>query len=293
MPNADETVPPDEWLAATETARAKAEDRTAESDLGGIPLPRTKTPSAASARPQSGNQYCEPPPESTIEDAFRLAQSLGADDRLKLVARLWSSLPPDHRAALVTLQLEDARQPADSRDPFDGLPETTVEPIWPVVSRFLFDPATTSELYSAPRRFDLATIFVVTAAYSLLFGGLTALDASPAVKIILGGVVTIVAAAQALFLQVANPRGVSIVAGAVAYTFFSWILWFVDPSAFPVSFLFVTVFNGMIGGAILGYLAGVMVGGVFLVADILRQKYHPDSVDRDTDADESSVGEAN
>jgi hypothetical protein len=32
-------------------------------------------------------------------------------------------------------------------------------------------------------------------------------------------------------------------------------------------------FNGIIGGSVLGYLLGTLVGGVFLVADVLRGKF--------------------
>jgi hypothetical protein len=82
-----------------------------------------------------------------------------------------------------------------------------------------------------------------------------------------------VAVGQALLLNVANPRGVSIMVGAAAYTIFSLILRSVHPRVFPDSLLFVSVINGLIGGAVLGYIAGVLVGGVFLAADVIRGKF--------------------
>jgi hypothetical protein len=127
-------------------------------------------------------------------------------------------------------------------------------------------------LYSAPRRFDLATIFVVTAAYSLLLGGLTAMDASPLVKVVVTALVTIIAVAQAFFLKIANPRGVSIVAGSIAYTLISCLIWITFRNIFIDSFFLVVLINGVIGGGIIGYLFGTLVGGVFLVADKLRRK---------------------
>lgn len=209
---------------------------------------------------------------SELEDAFRAAQALDPDERLRLVARLWKMLPADHRAALVTLQLEDAH--AGSDDSFVYHHGPPIEPIWPKIKERLFDRSHISGLYSAPRRFDLATIFVVTAAYSLLLGGLTAFGAPPLVKVAIGGLVSVIAAAQALFLRVANPRGVSIVTGAVAYTLFSWVVWLAVPYTFIFnSFFFVIVINGIIGGSIMGYLLGTLVGGVFLVADLLRGKF--------------------
>ncbi len=120
----------------------------------------------------------------TVDELHRMALPLEPHERLRLVARLWKTLPADHRAALLTLQLEDARDPHDATEHFAvGRP---IEPFWPKVRERLFDRSHASGLYSAPRRFDLATIFVVMAAYSLLLGGLTALDGlrpAPLVKI--------------------------------------------------------------------------------------------------------------
>jgi hypothetical protein len=225
----------------------------------------------------------------TVDELHRMALPLDPDERLRLVARLWKSLPADHRAALLTLQMEDARDPLDATEHFAVSPP--IEPFWPKVRERLFDRSHASGLYSAPRRFDLATIFVVTAAYSLLLGSLTALDrltgpnAAPLVKIAIGGLVAIIAATQAMFLHVANPRGVSIVTGAVAYTLMSWIIWLSDPYFFIWnSFIFVTFINGIIGGGILGYLLGTLVGGVFLVADVLRGKFEGRSKSDDSSA---------
>jgi hypothetical protein len=116
----------------------------------------------------------------------------------------------------------------------------------------------------------LATIFVVTAAYSLLLGGLTALDVGPVGKVIAIGLISLVAVCQALFHGRANPRGVSVLTGMAANTLFSWVLW--ATGVFPDSFLFLTIINGLLFGGLLGYIAGVLVGGMFLCADALRQK---------------------
>jgi hypothetical protein len=214
----------------------------------------------------------DPPRTLSLEEVHRLTLTLDPDERLRLVARLWNTLPTDHRAALITLQLEDAQ---GSREESEfHRPDAAIDPIWPKVKEWLFDRTQISGLYSAPRRFDLATIFVVTAAYSLLLGGLSWLGAPPIVKVAIAGLVAIIAASQAMFLKTANPRGVSILTGAVAYTIFSWFIWMAIPRGFLWnSFFFVVVINGIIGGAIMGYLMGTLVGGVFLVADVLRGKF--------------------
>jgi hypothetical protein len=47
----------------------------------------------------------------------------------------------------------------------------------------------------------------------------------------------------------------------------------------------VIVVYGLMGGSIAGYLSGVLVGGVFLVADALRGRFEGGSP---TDSDETS-----
>jgi hypothetical protein len=293
MPHADQQLPPDEWFALSEAERAAALCR-AMNDNDEVTGPREYSADevgAANAHAKPGNETSEPAPiaivPTTVERVYRIAESLDPEDRLKLASLIWNSLPTKERSRLVSYQFESAANNEPQPPPLADLPLPTFEPLWPVLYKTLFDPSTTSELYSAPRRFDLATIFVVTAAYSLLFGIMTALGASPVLKIMFGGLVTIVAVAQALFLKVANPRGVSIVAGAIAHTFISLVVWFVDPDVFFRS-LFLTVFiNGAFGGIVLGYLAGVMVGGVFLVADKLRTKFGrpPDDVEPTTSSE--------
>jgi hypothetical protein len=210
----------------------------------------------------------EPTP---VDELYRQAALLPAHDRLRLVARLWSELPRDHRSTFVTLQLQDLHVDRNPTEYF-VLSEPR-EPLWPKIRERFFAPDHASSLYSAPRRFDLATIFVVTAAYSLMLGGLTAMGMPPIVKVVITAMITIVAATQALFRKVANPRGISIVTGAVAYTVISWCIWVSLRRVFPNSFFVVIFINGIIGGAIIGYLAGTLVGGVFLVADRVRQRF--------------------
>jgi hypothetical protein len=224
---------------------------------------------------------------SDLDDAFRAAQSLEPDEQLQLVVRLWKALPQDHRDALVTLQFGDAHSNREQPDIFPTVQRKKT--IWPKLSAVLFDTSHSSDLYSAPRRFDLATIFVVTAAYSLLLGVLSAFGAPPTVMVVLAGLLAIIAATQAMFAKVANPRGVSVVTGAVAYTVMSWIIWVTVRQAFPNSFIVVTFINGIIGGAILGYLLGTLVGGVFLVADMLRGRFEGRAPGASEDGGENST----
>ena len=273
-------APPDEWLEPSDAVGAAGQNRATETEPDGIAsLLWEETREGVRERLEPDANVSQPTPQKSLDDVHQLAESLEPDDRLELVARLWRSLPREQRASLATMQLDEAQ---------GGIDDFAIEPRGPNIWRSLFDPAKTSELYSAPRRFDLATIFVVTAAYSLLFGGLTALDVQPVTKIVLGSLVTIVAAAQALFRQTANPRGVSIVAGAAASTLFLLILWSIYPRYYS-DWISVTLIVGMIVGGLMGYVAGVLVGGVFLVADALRGKFDRRSL---TDSEETPFGGA-
>lgn len=152
--------------------------------------------------------------------------------------------------------------------PHDDSPESA----WEELMRPLFDPRRASGIYSVPRRFDLATIFVVTAAYSILLGGLTALDATPIIKTLVAGFVTIVAVAQASLEKRIHPRGTSILAGAIAYSIITAIVWLELRRHVPIPFIAVAIAGVLLGG-FFGYLTGTVVGGVFLVADVLRGRF--------------------
>lgn len=148
------------------------------------------------------------------------------------------------------------------------------------------------KLYSVPRRFDLTTIFVVTAAYSLLFAVTRAVIGhaqSPSTESLIFVslvtlFITVVGVAQAVLFGGKKPRLASALAGAACLILFSatltvWDWWSQGLLAHEgfyyalgqLDFFVALAINGSIYGAILGYLAGVLVGGVFLVADRLRR----------------------
>src|SRR3954466_847966 len=180
------------------------------------------------------------PIEDRLTAAVEAAQLLEPSDRVRLVTRVWESLPAKHRAEIVWFGIENLQSPADeSTGPAVQKPP---EPVGFDLHRLLFDPSNTSQLYSAPRRFDLATIFVVTAAYSILFGAISALsykDMGPPVQVAVGILVTFVGIAQAYFKDTANPRGVSIVAGAVALSTILIVLHVSTPRIFGESIVLV------------------------------------------------------
>ena len=210
---------------------------------------------------------------SRLDDAFRVAESLEPDDRLRLIVRMWASLPPEHWAAPTARELIEVARRLNNHES-----QPAVDPPWELVRQMVFKqvkspPKPPSRIYSAPRRFDLATIFIATAAYSLLFGIMTLLDFAPVVKLYIGVLITIVGASQALLMNVLDARRASIMVGASVHTIFSLVLFAMEPRFFGHSLIVAVLINGMAGGALFGYLAGVMAAGVFLVADLLRGKF--------------------
>jgi len=104
-----------------------------------------------------------------VDEVVRLAESLGPDDRVSLIARLWKSLPQESWPRRTDDELvESHRQLAKG-----GIVRNESVP-WPLVEQILADSVRSSrpKVYSAPRRFDLTTILVVTAGYAVLFGAL-------------------------------------------------------------------------------------------------------------------------
>src|SRR5690349_19880668 len=91
-----------------------------------------------------------------VAEVMELAEKLEPTDRTQLIIWLFGTLPAKNRSAIMAFGLENLRERRDGvayrYAPHASPPPS---PLW----QQLFDPTKTSELYSAPRRFDLATIF--------------------------------------------------------------------------------------------------------------------------------------
>jgi putative addiction module component (TIGR02574 family) len=210
---------------------------------------------------------------SELDEALHAAEALEPNDRLRLIMKLWASLPADHWAAPTPYELHEFERRLRAHD--DGrlldAPWDFVQAI--VKNRSRLSPAAESKLYFAPRRFDLFTIMIVTAAYAILLSGMSALRFTPVQSCYVAIFVTVVAIAQALLSGLSMPRAVSVYAGMVAFFVGTISYTFIEPrfdlsEAIPAAIVFSLIFGG-----VLGYLAGVMVGGVFLVADLMRKRY--------------------
>lgn len=115
-----------------------------------------------------------------------------------------------------------------------------------------------TKLYSVPRRFDLATIMIVTSAFALLFGVIRLFDFGLLGFAAVAGFFTCVALAQAIMFGGRAPRAASIVAGGSYCALFALSA---DPAGLCI---------GVVYGGILGYLAGILIASVFLVTDLAR-----------------------
>ena len=213
---------------------------------------------------------------SPIDDILRAAEPLNSDDRMRLMVRVWLSLPPDHWAA-PTDKERAALEHRLNVDDWEALGRVP----WQILDRLQTgrQPKPRPKVYSAPRRFDLATIFVVTTAYSLLFAAMSGLQFPPIASLLIAGFITFVGIGQALLFHGSKPRQASIVVGSAVYTLATLAFWLFFKPPFPDGLIFVMVGYSVVGGAILGYFAGVLVGGVFLVAEALRTRMRHTPID--------------
>jgi hypothetical protein len=211
--------------------------------------------------------------QSDLDWALQAAEALESNDRLRLIARLWASLPADHWAAPTPYELHEFERQlrAHAEGQLLDAPWEFVRNI--VKNRSRPRPPSALKLYSAPRRFDLFTIMIVTAAYAVLLSGMSALRFPPVHSCYVAVFITMVAVGQALLSGLSMPRAVSVYTGMIAYFLCTISYAFVEPRFDLFEMIPIAIFLSLLFGGILGYLAGVLVGGVFLVADVLRQRY--------------------
>jgi hypothetical protein len=127
----------------------------------------------------------------------------------------------------------------------------------------------TDKLYCVPRRYDLATLFAVSLAFSLMFGVMRWLAFEAVSFFIIAGLVAIVGISQASLFRGKSPRKASILAGTIYWIPFMLISATQEPALSEA--IVVGSVCALLPAALLGYLVGVLIGGVFLVADLLRQ----------------------
>lgn len=129
-------------------------------------------------------------------------------------------------------------------------------------------------VFSAPRKFDLSTILVVTTAYAAVFALMRAISFSAMAFLFVSAFITSVALGQAILFRAKHPRWASTLAGSVFFVI-GLLAWSVigqhGPPPSPM-----IVFS-LITGAFWGYIGGVLVGFVFMVAHGVRLLLSRDS----------------
>ncbi|HEX6963617.1 MAG TPA: hypothetical protein VF175_17245 [Lacipirellula sp.] len=117
----------------------------------------------------------------------------------------------------------------------------------------------------------MATVLVAMLGYAVLFAGMLLLDAGPGFMGVLASFFAFIAVAQAIAIRWNNPREASILGGALFWA--AWMVWSLSRFwwGLDVCSLGAGAFCGAALGMIFGYMAGALVGGVFLVSHYLRQ----------------------
>ena len=132
------------------------------------------------------------------------------------------------------------------------------------------------QVYSTPRRFDIALVLVVTVAYALLLSLMRVLKFEPLFMVAITSFFTIVGLGQAVLFRGKKPRLASVVAGAVGAGGICVASYWADGGRLDglfYVFFFITMICYVPWGALLGYVVGTMIGGVFLIAEALRRKF--------------------
>lgn len=133
-------------------------------------------------------------------------------------------------------------------------------------------PAT--RVYSVPRRYDLATLLAVSLAYSLAFGAMRVCHFPATAFVTVASFVTCVGVAQAVLFKGKAPRGASVLAGMAFIPAYLAVVvaWEAGANVGPgVAEILPASLCLMIPGAMVGYAAGVAVGGIFLIAEYVRK----------------------
>lgn len=124
------------------------------------------------------------------------------------------------------------------------------------------------DLYSVPRRYDLASMFAISVAYAILFAGMRALSAPPSSIVLTGIFFTMIGISQAVLFKGNRPRESSILVGVIGGLLCLIVFGFTAGMSADEAIL--ATICGVFCSPFAGYLAGASIGGIWLVADYLR-----------------------
>ena len=131
--------------------------------------------------------------------------------------------------------------------------------------------APVTRIYSVPRRLDLASLFVFTMCYGILFAVMSAFRFEALSFALVAGFLTCVGVSQAMLFGGKAPRFASSISGTLYYGVF----FVVRPFLFgtPGNRLSdIALIPFLVFGMALGYLSGVCIAGIFLITELLRKR---------------------
>jgi hypothetical protein len=140
-----------------------------------------------------------------------------------------------------------------------------------------------TEAVGVPRRFGMAIMLLIMAMYAVLFATMTLLDANPTVFVMIAVLFTGVGLGQMLLFGGRYPRAASVWVGACLLpveTLGAMIYWadnligYGGTGVFLGQVTVLTLFSIPIG-ALLGYLAGGLTAGVFLLLERYAKRRQP------------------
>lgn len=165
------------------------------------------------------------------------------------------------------------------QDPTDDNAVDSPTPCEPVAA-----VASSRRQIGVPRRFAVGTAMIITAMYSVLFAVMKSLGAHPLVMVIVAVFFTVVGAAQMLLFGGRRPREASIIAGAVFCGAMSavghLIAWFPEGGSLGfhpfaiIGWLLCSTLGLALVGVLLGYVAGCLTAGVFLILNRIDHALH-------------------
>lgn len=134
--------------------------------------------------------------------------------------------------------------------------------------------------FGAPRRYGIGTLLIVTAAAAGLLGFFNLFGAPPALVAVVLAFLALVALGQLILYQGVRPRAASVITGAVVFPvgilLFATLFATQSGGVRYRDLLFIVVFCIFVCpgiGALLGYVGGGMVAGIFLVMDAVERKF--------------------
>ena len=131
-----------------------------------------------------------------------------------------------------------------------------------------------------PRRFSMAALFFMMTLYAVIFATMQSLDANPTFFAVIAILVTGVGVGQPLLFGGKYPRAASVCVGAFLFPVEVLVIAitqyasssYTSLSADVAGWLFLLMCVCIPAGALLGYLAGGLTAGVFVVLDLLAKK---------------------